>query len=79
MEADNSLPSSMETILIQMKLVHKLLKIMWDLCCAKWDRTGSSSSTSSFPDIIFPPKPHMHISFIYLGDYIKLANGSVVI
>jgi len=38
MEADNSLPSSMETIPIQMKLVHKLLKIMWDLCCVKWAR-----------------------------------------
>jgi len=38
MEADNSLPSSMKIILIQMKLVHKLLKIMWDLCCVKWDR-----------------------------------------
>jgi len=39
MEADNnSLPSSTETILIEMKLVHKLLKIMWHLCCAKWDR-----------------------------------------
>ena len=38
MEADNSLPSSRETILVQMKLGHKLLKIMWDLFCAKWDK-----------------------------------------
>jgi hypothetical protein len=38
MEADNSLPPSMEIILIQMKLVHKLLKIMWDLCSDKWDK-----------------------------------------
>jgi len=72
MEADNSLPSSMETTLIQMKLVHKLLKIMWDLYSEKWDKDRFFFEYFRFSCRLSTKAPHAY--FIHLPP--KLYNVS---